>query len=55
MVIARIGSQINGFSETINCVVLTKVTTKLPQESISLSNVRVPSNIWLVKALMEEC
>ena len=47
MVIARIRSRINQFSETINCVVLTKVTTKLPQESISLSNVRVPSNIIL--------
>ena len=40
MVIARIGSRINGFSETINCVFLTKVTTKLLQKSISLSNVR---------------
>ena len=47
MVTARIGSRINKFTETINCVILPKVTDKIPQETIPLSSVRIPSNIIL--------
>lgn len=47
MINTRIKSRFNNFNETIECLIVPKITQQLPQNFISTRDITIPSNIKL--------
>lgn len=47
MINLRVKSRFNNFSEIIECIVFPRITQRLPQQFISISNLVIPKHIKL--------
>lgn len=47
MITVKIGSRLNAYMDTVECVILPKITQRLPHEWFSAAEFKLPSNIKL--------